>query len=136
MKGISAKNYNPNGKILMRADLLNYRDLPLLIKLYMKKIISFQSGIQYYKLISAKIDDLDVKDYFKSDDLSALFGFGVDINRIHTSFRYNLGLKTLLIFSSDLKRNMNTVKIEFDITKRLFYFILLHHLYWQCKHPI
>jgi len=116
MKGASALYYS-NGKRLTRADRCNYIDIPLVIKLYMKKIISFQSGIQYSKLLSANIANLDVKDYLKSDNLAAVFGVGVDLDRIHTSFRYNLGLNNISRLSSDLKSNMVTVTLGFWIKK-------------------
>jgi len=116
MKGASVLYYS-NNKRLTRGDRFNYIDLPVVIKLYMKKIISFQSGIQYSKLLSANIADEDVKGWFKGDDLAVVFGVGVDLNRIHASLRYNLGLNNISLLSSDLKNDMVTVTLGIWIKK-------------------
>ena len=110
MKGASAI-YFSNQKKLTRGDRFNYVDLPLVLKLYVKKIISFQAGVQYSKLLSANIAGVDVKNLIRGDDCSAVFGVGIDLERIHTSFRYNHGLSNISLISSDLRSNMIAVAL-------------------------
>jgi len=90
---------------------LSYIDVPVVVKIYMAKVLSFQLGGQYSMLISGKFAGTDVKDQLKSSDLSAVVGFGLDVLKVHTSVRYNYGLTSIDDTGSDVKSNMITLTL-------------------------
>jgi hypothetical protein len=99
---------NINHPFLMN---LNYVDIPLVVKLYVKEVISVQLGAQYSKLLTANFLGVDIKDEFISNDFAAVFGLGVDLNRIHLSFRYDLGIPEITLDDSIIKNDMVTVSL-------------------------
>tara|TARA_B100000809_G_C14867897_1_gene434446 strand:- start:181 stop:723 length:543 start_codon:yes stop_codon:yes gene_type:complete len=94
---------------------LSYIDMPVVMKIYMVKVISFQLGAQYSMLLSAKSFGSDVKDQLKPSDLSAVLGLGVDVLKVHASVRYNYGLASIDSGAADLKNNMVTLSLGFWI---------------------
>ncbi len=96
---------------------LCYIDMPVVMKIYMAKIISFQLGAQYSLLVGAKSLGSDVKDQLEPTDLSAVLGFGIDVLKIHVSARYNYGLTSVDAAGSDIKNNMLTFSVGFWLKK-------------------
>tara|TARA_B100000809_G_scaffold260086_1_gene306347 strand:+ start:2477 stop:3025 length:549 start_codon:yes stop_codon:yes gene_type:complete len=94
---------------------LSYIDLPVVMKIYMAKVISFQLGAQYSMLLSAKSSGFDVKDELKPSDLSAVLGLGVDVLKLHVSARYNYGLTSIDDAGADIKNNMLTFSVGYWI---------------------
>jgi hypothetical protein len=90
---------------------LSYIDLPVVVKIYMAKVLSFQFGAQYSMLISGKQAGIDIKDGLKSSDMSAVLGLGLDVLKIHASARYNYGLTSIYESGSDVKNNMLTLSV-------------------------
>ena len=75
---------------------LKYIDIPIVAKVYLFKVTSLQLGVQYSYLLGAnhnnQLYETDVKDNFNSSDFSIAVGFGIDVNRLHFSTRYNPGI--------------------------------------------
>ena len=94
---------------------LSYIDMPVVMKIYSVKILSFQLGAQYSMLLSAKSFGTDVKDQFKPSDLSAVIGLGVDVLKLHVSARYNYGLTSIDDAGADVKNNMLTFTVGYWI---------------------
>lgn len=94
---------------------LSYIDMPVVMKIYMAKVISFQLGAQYSMLLSAKSSGFDVKDELKTSDLSAVLGLGVDVLKLHVSARYNYGLTSIDDAGADIKNNMLTFSVGYWI---------------------
>ena len=96
---------------------LEYIDFPLVAKWYVLKVTSLQIGAQYSYLVGANLNSQDVIDQFNSEDLSAVMGFGVDVNRIHFSARYNFGLVGITKGDSETKSNMFTFSVGLWLNK-------------------
>ena len=94
---------------------LSYIDLPVVMKIYMAKVVSFQLGAQYSMLISGKFDGDDVKDQLKPSDMSAVFGLGLDVLKLHASARYNYGLTSIDNNGADVKNTMITFSVGYWI---------------------
>ena len=86
---------------------LSYIDVPVVVKIYMVKVLSFQLGGQYSMLISGEFPDTDVK----PSDMSAVLGLGVDVLKVHASVRYNYGLASIDSGAADVKNNMITLTL-------------------------
>lgn len=75
---------------------LNYLNLPLMGKYYLTKGFSLEAGPQIGFLLSAKNEDIDVKDAFKTVDFGVNFGLGYKLdNGLNFGARYNLGLSDI-----------------------------------------
>ena len=75
---------------------LNYVNVPILAKIGFAKVLNLHLGPQFGFLMSAKIKDFDVKEDYKSLDLSAVAGLGLDLPMgITGGARYNLGLGSI-----------------------------------------
>lgn len=96
---------------------LSYIDVPVVAKIYMVKVVNFQLGAQYSILASAKVVGDDVKDGFKSGDMAAVIGFGLDVSLLHFSCRYNYGLTSIDEGGSDVKNNMLTFSVGIWLKK-------------------
>jgi len=94
---------------------LSYIDLPVVMKIYMAKVLSFQLGGQYSMLLIAKSDGYDVKEYINSSDVSAVLGLGLDVSKLHVSARYNYGLTSIDDAGADIKNNMFTFTLGYWI---------------------
>lgn len=75
---------------------LNYLNLPLMGKYYLTKGFSLEAGPQIGFLLSAKREDINVKDNFKAVDFGVNFGLGYKLNNgLNFGVRYNLGLSNI-----------------------------------------
>lgn len=108
---------DPNDPLIPKdGDLkLSYIDIPLVLKLYSLKVISFQLGGQYSMLVAASYDGEDVKESYKSGDISVVAGIGIDVLKFHASARYNFGLANIDAFGS--KNNMLTLTVGLWLKK-------------------
>ncbi len=90
-------------------DLKNtYIAIPVLVKMYILKVLNIHVGPQFSFLTSSKLGDIDYKDQLASNDLQIVFGAGVELGRLHGSLRYNLGVKDInanALNPSTLKNN-------------------------------
>jgi len=72
---------------------LDYLTIPLMGKYYLTKGLSLEAGPQIGFLVSAKQDDVNLKDNYKGLDLGVNLGLGYKFdNGLNFSARYNLGL--------------------------------------------
>ena len=89
---------------------LNYLNIPLMGKYYVSKGFSLEMGPQLGFLLSAKNDDTDAKDAFKSLDFGVNFGIGYKLdNGLNFSARYNLGLSDINDINGFSDKNRNGV---------------------------
>lgn len=87
---------------------LNYLNVPLMGKYHLTKKLSFEAGPQIGFLLSAKNENIDVKDSFKSIDFGANLGLEYKLdNGLNFGVRYNVGLSNIndVQGSSDKFRN-------------------------------
>ncbi|AUC76517.1 porin family protein [Olleya sp. Bg11-27] len=72
---------------------LNYLNVPLMGKYHVTKGLSLEAGPQIGFLLSAKNEDIDVKDTFKSIDVGVNLGLEYKLeNGLNFGARYNFGL--------------------------------------------
>ncbi|KAB1068350.1 PorT family protein [Tamlana haliotis] len=72
---------------------LNYINLPLMGKYYITNRLSLEAGPQIGFLVSAKHEDLDVKDAYNTVDFGLSAGLGYKLNNgLNFGVRYNYGL--------------------------------------------
>jgi hypothetical protein len=108
--------FSTKGSSIGKSDLkLSYIDLPVVMKIYTAKILSFQLGGQYSMLVKANSDGEDVKRQYEGGDMSAVVGVGVDVLKFHLSGRYNYGLKSIYKGGQDIKNNMFTFTVGYWI---------------------
>lgn len=89
---------------------LNYLNFPLMGKYYLTKGFSLEIGPQIGFLLSAKNDDTDVKDSFKTLDFGVNFGVGYKLdNGLNFGARYNLGLSDINDINGFSDKNRNGV---------------------------
>ncbi|GAA4239056.1 porin family protein [Postechiella marina] len=75
---------------------LNYFDVPFMAKYYVTKKFSVEAGPQIGFLLSAKEDDVDYKDLFKTTNFAANLGIGYKLDSgLNFGARYNLGLSNI-----------------------------------------
>ncbi|AUC81415.1 porin family protein [Lacinutrix sp. Bg11-31] len=75
---------------------LNYINVPLMGKYYVTKGLSLEAGPQIGFLLSAKNENIDVKDSFKSIDYGVNLGLGYKLeNGLNFGARYNFGLSNI-----------------------------------------
>jgi len=73
-----------------------YLNIPVMVKFYIASGFNIQAGPQYGILMSAEADGEDVKDQYKSSDVSASFGLGWDAPfGLVLDARYNMGLSDI-----------------------------------------
>ena len=87
---------------------LNYLNVPLMGKYHVTKGLSLEAGPQIGFLLSAKNEDIDVKDTFKSIDFGINLGLEYKLeNGLNFGARYNFGLLNIndIEGSSDKFRN-------------------------------
>lgn len=96
---------------------MNYITIPVMVKIGLGEMFNLQAGPQFGYLLSAKSDGEDIKDSFKSLDLGAAFGVGVDISKVTAGVRYYLGFANQLdeADAGDLKITNNAVQIYVGI---------------------
>lgn len=87
---------------------LNYLNIPLMGKYYVTKGLSIEAGPQIGFLLSAKQDDLNIKDSFQTLDYGVNVGVGYKLNNgLNFGVRYNAGLSD--ISKTDSYTNKNGV---------------------------
>ena len=75
----------------------NYVNIPVLAKIYLADFLNIHVGPQAGFLLSAKVDDVDMKEAYKDLDISAVAGVGIDLPMGLTGgLRYNVGLGNIL----------------------------------------
>ncbi len=99
---------------------LNYLNIPLMGKYYLTKGLSLEAGPQIGFLLSAKNDNLDLKDLYNTVDLGVNFGVGYKLdNGLNFSARYNLGLSDINNVEGFSDKNQNGV---FQLSVGYFFF--------------
>jgi hypothetical protein len=78
----------------------NYIDIPIVLKLYILKILNLHVGPQFEFLLSADNGGVDVKDQFKSSHMSGVVGAGLELSFLYAALRYNFGLSTIGVENS------------------------------------
>lgn len=74
----------------------SYLSIPVMLKLYLVAGLNLQAGPQFGFLTKAELEGTDVKDAFKSSDISANIGLGWDLPfGLTVDARYNLGLSDI-----------------------------------------
>ena len=85
--------------------------MPVVIKIYMAKVLSFQLGAQYSVLLNSNYLGVYSDEKWKNSDLSAVVGFGLDVLKLHVSARYNYGLTSIEDTGADVRSNMLTLTL-------------------------
>ncbi|KOS08056.1 hypothetical protein AM493_19880 [Flavobacterium akiainvivens] len=99
---------------------LSYLNIPLMGKYYVTKGLSVEAGPQIGFLFSAKNDDTDVKDSFKTLDFGVNFGLGYKFNNgLNFGARYNVGLTDINDIDNSTGKNKNGV---FQLSVGYFFF--------------
>ncbi|MCC9061543.1 porin family protein [Flavobacterium piscisymbiosum] len=81
---------------------LNYINIPVLAKFYITKQFTAEAGPQLGFLVSAKRDDSDVKDSYKSVDTGFNFGLGYNFTEnLGVGLRYTVGLSNIADYEVD-----------------------------------
>lgn len=92
---------------------LDYIRVPVLAKYYIIDNLSAEAGPTFGVLVSAKADDVDVKDSFKSFDTALSLGASYSLDMgVFFSLRYNLGLLDISDDGSSLKNQMNVFQVS------------------------
>ena len=85
---------------------LDYINLPIMFKYDVANRFYLEAGPQVGFLVSAKRDDVDVKDLFEKTDFGANFGLSYGFTEnVFAQARYNIGL-------SDIYKNEGTDKVS------------------------
>ena len=89
---------------------LGYLNVPLMGKYYVAKGFSVEAGPQIGYLFSAKNENIDLKDSFKTVDLGLNFGLGYKLNNgLNFGARYNMGLSNINKADNSSNKNTNGV---------------------------
>lgn len=103
---------------------MNYINVPVLLRYNVNSIVSFHAGPQFGFLASAKdkvgSNSMDVKDQFKSTDLSVAAGVGIDLPvKLNFNFRFIKGLSDINdIDNSSIK--MKNYTLQLSVGYKLF----------------
>jgi hypothetical protein len=100
----------------------SYLSIPVMLKIYLAAGINIQAGPQFGFLTAAEFDGNDVKDSFKSSDISANVGLGWDLPfGLTIDARYNIGLQDVSedtsISSEALKSRVIQISVGYKIFK-------------------
>lgn len=112
--------FNEVGDPIGDADIrLAYVDIPIVLKLYSLKVISFQGGIQYSFLTDEESFTVSgaSSNAFKTNDYAIVAGIGIDVERLHFSARYNFGVVDVSRSLTELKNNMLTLSLGIWLKK-------------------
>ena len=71
---------------------LDFLNIPLTADFYVAKGLALKTGVQFGFLLSAKVEDTDVKDSSKKFNFSIPVGISYEISDFVLDFRYNIGL--------------------------------------------
>lgn len=97
-----------------------YMTIPVMLKIYLVQGFNIQIGPQFGFLTKAEFDGDDIKESFKSSDLSANVGLGVDLPfGLTIDGRYNIGLSDVGDDPSlpELKSQVIQVSVGYKIFK-------------------
>ncbi|OAZ05351.1 porin family protein [Flavobacterium succinicans] len=112
----SGQGYSFNNNIIA----LGYLNIPLMGKYYVTKGLSLEAGPQIGFLLSAKNDNTDVKNSFKTFDFGVNFGLGYKLeNGLNFGARYNFGLSNINNLDDSSSKYKNGV---FQISVGYFFF--------------
>lgn len=76
---------------------LNYINLPIMFKYDVANRFYLEAGPQVGFLVSAELDDLDVKDSYESTDFGANFGLSYGFTeKLFAQARYNIGMTDIV----------------------------------------
>jgi len=98
----------------------SYLTIPVMIKLYLVAGLNLQAGPQFGFLTKAELNGQDIKDTFKSSDISANIGLGWDLPfGLTLDARYNLGLSDVNngISAESLKSRVVQISVGYKILK-------------------
>lgn len=95
----------------------NYIDLPIMVKIYFIKILNIHMGPQFEFLLSAENGGQNIKDQFKTSQMSGVIGVGVELAFLYTVLRYNFGLTAIGLETSPEfdQSKLNTFQISVGI---------------------
>ena len=104
MQGAKSKGLDKN----MNLDYLN---IPILFNFYVAPGFALKAGVQPGILTRAKLDDTDIKDHYKSIDVSIPLGASFDISDFVIDARYNLGALFNIYDASDFKSHNSVIMV-------------------------
>ena len=84
---------------------LTYIALPVFLRYDYNDLLEVHIGPQFSYLLSAKYDDINIKDSYKEFDLGAVIGVGVKIDAFEAGLRYYRG------FSNTFAENETDIKL-------------------------
>jgi hypothetical protein len=97
---------------------IDYVSIPVMVRINFAKIVNIHAGPQFGLLLSAKDEDIDIKDELKSTDLGIGVGIGLDIPMgLTASLRYTFGISDINDLSGDgsLKNNVMQVSLGYKL---------------------
>lgn len=105
--------------------ILNYIDIPVLVKYAINENLYVYAGPQLGFLLSAKVDDGEekayVKDQYKSTEFAVVFGGGYKITeKLGVNLFYDLGLTKIALYESlsyDVKNNVIKLSLTYTLKK-------------------
>jgi hypothetical protein len=74
---------------------LGYISIPILLRYNFNEMINLHVGPQFGILASAKVEDEDIKDFYKGLDVGAAIGLGADFGAFNAGVRYYMGLSNI-----------------------------------------
>jgi hypothetical protein len=112
--------YNSVGAEFDAGDVrkIDYVSIPVMIRFNFAKIVNIHAGPQFGMLLSAKDEDIDIKEELKSTDLGIGAGIGLDIPMgLTASVRYVFGISDINDSNSDfeLKNNVMQVSVGYKL---------------------
>lgn len=112
---------------------LSYVSIPVMFMYNINKMINIQAGPQANILTSAKLDssgeadgfkyemnDVDVKDSFKSADFSINVGVGLNISKLSIAARYCIGVANIAEVDDSVDVSVNNNAVQLSVGYRLF----------------
>jgi hypothetical protein len=74
---------------------LDFLNVPLTANFYVAPGLALKTGVQFGFLMSAKIEDNDIKDLVEKTNFSIPLGISYEISNVVLDIRYNIGLSNL-----------------------------------------
>ena len=97
---------------------LSYMTIPVMVKFYLAAGFNIQAGPQFGFLTAADFDGDDVKDSFKSSDMTANVGLAWDAPfGLVLDARYNIGLSDISDGGGEIKGNTFQFSVGYKIFK-------------------
>ena len=91
---------------------LDFLNIPLTANFYVAPGLALKTGFQIGFMLSAKDDDIDVKELYESTNISIPLGISYEISNFVFDARYNIGLSNLYKHSgSDFKGRSDLIQI-------------------------